>query len=502
MESIGYEYLRAQLALASFPVGHPVRIRPVSRVLDTPDELQVPKLVAPKTDQLLDHLLFALKYEGVNLQILAEALPKIPGGDLIARLRESPTGVYIRKACYLWEWFAAAELTDLPSIAGPYEPLFDPENHVTGELRRNQKWRINFNGIGSAAYCPTVRLTPAIKDGIAGDVLGRTRSFLDSLGPTSADRALSWAYLSETDSSFAIEREAPSQNKTETFVALLQQAHEGRPLSEDYLSDLQSATITNPFDKAASFRHEQNWLRGGGLRGPGSVTYVPPSPELLSELMPAFMAMANGLPRQIDPIVAASVASFGFVFLHPFMDGNGRLSRFLFHHALCRSDRLEKGLLLPVSVAMKRQEAEYLRALQSFSVPARKLWKVIWLDEDRFDFKFNGADAVYRFWDATPCVEFGYRMAEQALEVDLRQETEFLARFDRIANAVNDEFDVRSNDQHLLVVSALQNGGRISNNRRKKLADRVPEAVFEFVERLAKSELAGMQRDEPGNGSY
>ena len=491
MKLIGYEHLLAQLSLSAFPVRHPARIRPVSRVLDTPDELQVPKLVAPKTDSLLDHVLFALKYEGVDLQILAEALPKIPGGDLIARLRESPTSAYVRKACYLWEWFASAELIDIPAIAGPYEPLFDPDKYVTGELRRSPKWRINFNGIGSGLYCPTVRLTPAIKQGIAGDILGRTKAFLSLLGPTNADRALSWAYLSETDSSFAIEGETPNQNKTEAFVALLQQAHEKLPLSEDYLSDLQSATITNPFEKAASFRHEQNWLRGGGLKGPSSVTYVPPSPELLSELMPAFMEMANGLPRQIDPIIAASVASFGFVFLHPFMDGNGRLSRFLFHHALCQSGRLERGLLLPVSVAMKRQEAEYLQSLQSFSLPARKLWKVTWLDDDRFEFKFNGADSIYRFWDATPCVEFGYRMAEQAFDVDLRQETEFLARFDRIASALNDEFDVRSNDQHLLIISALQNGGRISNNRRKKLANRVPDEVFDFVEHLAKDELAG-----------
>ena len=496
MESIGYDYLRAQLGLAAFPVAHPARIRPVSRVLDSLDELQVPKLVAPKTDHLLDHVLFALKYEGIDLQILAETMPKISGADLINRLHASPTGAYIRKACYLWEWFASEELIDLPAIAGPYEPLFDPEKYVTGELRRNQKWRINFNGIGSGPYCPTVRLTQAIKDGMAGDVLGRTREFLASLGPINADRALSWAYLSETDSSFAIERETPNQNKTEAFVGLLQQAHEKHPLTEDYLSDLQSATITNPFDKAACFRQEQNWLRGGGLRGPTSVTYVPPSPELLAELMPVFMEMANGLLREIDPIIAASVASFGFVFLHPFMDGNGRLSRFLFHHALCQSGRLEKGLLLPVSVAMKRQEADYLKALQTFSVPARKLWKVTWIDDDRFEFKFNGTDSVYRFWDATPCVEFGYRMAEQALDIDLRQETEFLARFDRIASTLNDEFDVRSNDQHLLIISALQNGGKISNNRRKKLADRVPEEVFDFVERLAQDELAGPPGDD------
>ena len=492
MESIGYEYLRAQLELSAFPVAHPARIRPVSRILDSPEELQIPKLVAPKTDRPLDHLLFALRYEGIDLQILAEVLPKISGGDLISRLSESPTSAYVRKACYLWEWFSGEELSDLPNVAGPYEPLFDPKKYVTGEPRRDQKWRINFNGIGSKEYCPTVRLTPVIRDGIASDILGRTKAFLDSLGPANADRALSWAYLSETDSSFAIERETPNHNKTEAFVALLQQAHEKLPLTEEYLSDLQSATITNPFEKAACFRHEQNWLRAGGLRGASSVTYVPPSPKLLNELMPAFLGMANVLLRQIDPIVAASVASFGFVFLHPFMDGNGRLSRFLFHHALCQSGRLDKGLLLPVSVAMKRHEAEYLKALQSFSAPARKLWKVTWVDEDRFDFKFDGMDSVYRFWDATPCVEFGYRMAEQALDVDLRQETEFLARFDRVAGALNDEFDIRSNDQHLLIISALQNGGRISNNRRKKLADRVPEEVFDFVERLAKDELSGL----------
>ena len=66
MKSIGYEYLRAQLEIFAFPVAHPARIRPANRVLDSPEELQVPKLVAPKTDRLLDHLLFALRYEGIS----------------------------------------------------------------------------------------------------------------------------------------------------------------------------------------------------------------------------------------------------------------------------------------------------------------------------------------------------------------------------------------------------------------------------------------------------
>ena len=78
------------------------------------------------------------------------------------------------------------------------------------------------------------------------------------------------------------------------------------------------------------------------------------------------MVFANEAPGHVDPIVAASVASFGLVFIHPFMDGNGRLSRFVFHQALCNSGRLAKGFLLPVSVAMKRHEADYLAALPTF----------------------------------------------------------------------------------------------------------------------------------------
>jgi len=60
------------------------------------------------------------------------------------------------------------------------------------------------------------------------------------------------------------------------------------------------------------------------------VTYIPPPPEMVPELMNELVTFANSAPREVDPIVAASVASFGFVFIHPFMDGNGRLITPLF----------------------------------------------------------------------------------------------------------------------------------------------------------------------------
>lgn len=487
--TLGYEFLRQALKLSAFPVPRPALLKPVTRVGQTDGFLAVPKHVSPATDDPLAHVLFALKHEGTNLQILAEALPRIDPSALLAELRRSPTGAYIRTACYLWGQFTGQQLADLPEIAGPTVEVFDSEKYVTRPGPRDPRWRVMFNGLGSIRYCATVERTPTLQAAMKADILGRANAFIASLGGGVLDRALAWAYLHETESSFAIERESPSEDKARAFVELLRQAHDRRPLSEDYLVALQNAALTNPYDRAAGYRTQQNWLRGPA-RGAAGVTYLPPPPEIVPELMDELVALANAAPRDIDPVVAASIASFGFVFIHPFMDGNGRLSRFLFHQALCQSGRLEHGLLLPVSIAMKHNEADYLAVLQQYSRPARERWSVRWIDEDQYDMKFNGDAAIYRYWDATACAEFGYRMAERALEVELRKETEFLIRYDRIAKAVDEQFDVRGSDLATLIVSCLDNNGTVSKNRRKQFEGRVPEGVFDFIELCARETLA------------
>lgn len=220
------------------------------------------------------------------------------------------------------------------------------------------------------------------------------------------------------------------------------------------------------------------------------VSYVPPGPDLAAELMQELMMFANETPGHVDPIVAASVASFGLVFIHPFMDGNGRLSRFVFHQALCNSGRLAKGFLLPVSVAMKRHEADYLAALQSFSRPARERVQVTWIDEGEYRFRFVAGDAIFRYWDATACAEFGFRMAAQALDVELKQETRFLSRYDEVVRRVNERADLRGSDLGTLAMICLDNDGTISHRKRKRFADRVPEGVFDLIESTVRDVLA------------
>jgi hypothetical protein len=488
MSSVGYEFLCQSLRLSAFGPERPALIKPVTRVEPTDTFLAIPRHVAPATDDPVEHVLFALKHEGTDLQILAEALPKIDPGALLTALRRLPTGAYVRTACYLWEQFTGDRLTDLPEIAGPTVEVFDEDRYITGPSRRDARWRVAFNGLGSISYCATVQRTAYLQEAIRSDVLGRTKAFVAALGKGVMDGALAWAYLHETEDSFAIERETPSEDKARMVIALLHQAHNGRPLSEEYLVELQNSVLTSPFDKAFQFRTEQNWLRGPARGAPG-VTYIPPPPEMVPELMNELLSFANNAPREVDPITAASVASFGFVFIHPFLDGNGRLSRFLFHHALCRSGKLNKGLILPVSVAMKRNEDDYLSVLRRYSKPARERWSVRWIDEGEYAMRFNGDPAMYRYWDATQCVEFGYRMAEQALEFDLRHETEFLARYDRVLKAVDDRFDLRGSDLSTLVVSCLDNEGKVSKRRRQQFEGRVPENVFDYIEEVAHEAL-------------
>lgn len=494
MSEAGYEFLRQNLGLRVLPARRPALIRAVTRVEQYPDHVAVPRHVAPDSDSTLEHLLFALKHEGINLAVLDQAVRQLDGGALVGALRAAPNGGYLRQLGFFWETFRNEQLQGLPEIGGPTWEIFDPTRYVTAPGYRDARWRVNWNGLGTTSYCVTVERTEAVMRGLDARILARTNDFAAKLGKAMLDRSLSWAYLSETEGSFAIEQETPTEDKARTFMQLLRQAHEQRDLTEDYLVELQNATISNALDKAAEFRSQQNWLMGPG-RGAIAVTYVPPPPDLAVELMAELMAMGNTLPKEVDPVVAGSILSFGFVFIHPFMDGNGRLSRFLFHQALCRSGQLADGLLLPISVAMKRSEDEYLASLQTFSRPARELWNLKWIDEGQYDFAFNGAPAAYRFWDATPCVEFGFKMAEQALEHDLRQETEFLADYDAVIRKIDSAFDVRGSDLSTLVVTCFDNVGVVSKKRRKRFAGTVPEAVFDAIQAEVGAVLAARHKE-------
>lgn len=500
---VGYEFLRQQLKLP-LPAPHVVaRVHSVSKLVPMGEQtLGVPAAMAPPGDAPMAHLLFALKHEPLNLQLALGVAERLQPQQVAQEFMARPASQYARLACWLWELAndrPLGDLGDLPAAGGAYVPVFDPAQFVTGAVTRSTRWKVDFNGLGSPRYCPTVRRTPAVQALLDADILGQAQAFAQEVGPAVLDRAVLWAYLSETENSYAIERQRPSMDKREAFMRLLRQAHDRRTVDEEYLVSLQNLAITNPLEQAMSFRTGQNWLRSG-LPGAIGVSYLPPPPELCKQIMSEVMALANDDSPTVDALVRASLASFGFVFAHPFMDGNGRLSRFLFHKVACADPRLSSGLVLPVSVAMKRNEDQYLHALQSFSSSTREHWQVQMVDMSpgsQVLAKFVGSALMYRYWDATQVVEFALRMSQQALDTDLRQETEFLQRYDVARRAADQAVDMNDNDLTLLVRSMVQNGGELSRHRRKQLIARGhPLEVIEAAERAVADAMAAITADE------
>jgi hypothetical protein len=240
--------------------------------------------------------------------------------------QRAPSSSYARVACYLWELANGQQLDGLPAATGVYEKLFDEPRYVTERPQRNARWRVDFNGIGSPTYCITVRRSPEIDRLIEAKILDRVEPFMAGVDQAMLERAVQWAYLSETESSYAIEREMPSSSKAEAFAKLLAKAHDAEPVSEEYLVSLQNLAVSNPLEHAFAFRDHQNRLRND-MRGALGVTYLPPPPDLARTDIDSVMALCNDRESRVDALVRGSLASFAFVFAQPFADGNGRLSR-------------------------------------------------------------------------------------------------------------------------------------------------------------------------------
>lgn len=482
MDYAGYAHLIEHTGVQAPMPALKAEVRPVTRREDAPGIIMIPARLAPDTQDTLGHVLFALKYEGVNLCVLSQALKQIPEATMREAFDASPNSRYLRVACYLWEHFCGAQIhRKADKLSQSYTPVFDPEKYYTTTGVRNPRWRVVFNGIGSMDYCVSVRKTEKLEALIELDLMGQAETFTDQLPKDILNRTLAWAYLSETKDSFAIEKEAVNASKSRRFVEVLKKAHTGVTINEDTLVDLQGIAIDNPYRKATSYRNEQNYL-GTLQRGVLGVSFVPPEHYLARELMDELCELANNPPEAVDPLILASVVSFGFVFIHPFMDGNGRLSRFLFHQMLCKTGALKNGLVLPVSTAMHQNEGDYLEALKAFSETIPDYWDVEEIFDDQLEFSFTGDDSIYRYWDGTACCEFMAQCAHSAIEKHLKEETIYLNRYDAIYKRINDRFDVASKDLALLVMACMEQKGRVSNNRRKQFANLVQAEVFDELE--------------------
>ena len=76
-------------------------------------------------DNLYKHLVFALKYEGVNLLVFKYLFNRIKKDEVISILHIEPTGKYSRKIWFIYEWLMVDRLNIPDLTIKKYVPLVD-----------------------------------------------------------------------------------------------------------------------------------------------------------------------------------------------------------------------------------------------------------------------------------------------------------------------------------------------------------------------------------------
>jgi hypothetical protein len=100
----------------------------------------------------------------------------------------------------------------------------------------------------------------------------------------------------------------------------------------------------------AGYRNDQVYIRRS--------MHVPPRHEAVRDCMPAFFDLLREEP---EPAVRVVLGHFIFVYIHPYMDGNGRMARFLMNVMLAAGG-------YPWTVIPLEKRDDYLDALESASV--------------------------------------------------------------------------------------------------------------------------------------
>jgi len=263
-EPAGYEALKCMLALKTIP--HYRRSYILSkgaRRIERHNHYErhyYPKSYLPHhPEQPLSQLEFAIKYDGINLEIIRLVFQKVSLQDMTSYVSEHPTSKYIRIIWFLYEKLTGQvlELADVKS--GNYVELLDPTVYYTADGIKSRRQRVKDNLLGNSQFCPVVRKTECITAYVNKRLNEKAEKLISEYDLHVIARAIQYLYTKETMSSYEIERERPSQARATSFVKLLKRAPEQKSLDKESLILLQNS-IVDPRFKEVDYRFTQNYV--------------------------------------------------------------------------------------------------------------------------------------------------------------------------------------------------------------------------------------------------
>lgn len=435
----------------------------------------------PESD-LLSQLTFALKYEGIDLAIFKALFDTIEAEMIASIIRSEPTGAYSRRIWFLYEWLCGEPLDINDLTQGSYVELINDSLQYPGPSRNSRRHRVRNNLPGIRTFCPIIRKTEKLDQFIA---LNLSQAAIDRIGKTHKDllsRAATFLLLKDSKASYTIEGESPSHNRIERWGKIIGKAGQ-RKLSIEELEQLQQIVIPDNRFIMPGCRVD------GGFVGDHDRTTGMPIPIHISARAEDLESLLSGLletnqlleQSKYNPVLTAALIAFGFVFIHPFEDGNGRIHRYLFHHVLSEKEFVPKGLVFPVSAVILERIDDYRETLEHFSKPRLDLIK--WRPTDKNNVEvLNETIDLYRYFDATRQAEFFFECVEVTVNKTLPEEVNYLRKFDLMNDFIKNYIDMPDKLVDLLIRKLNQNDGRISKRALNKLFSQLTETEVAAIE--------------------
>ena len=413
-----------------------------------------------------DHIGFALRHERFDPLALKRLFDAV-GPDTIADfVRDTPTGAVARRVWFFYEGLTGRRLPvdDAPTVTAV--DALDPKRYVTGNAALSKRHRVRDNLLGTGGYCPVIRRTEALEAyrerrlaDIAAETVGRTGGQLIS-------RAASFLLLADSRASFAIEGERPPRDRLERWGRAVLQAGRNR-LTLDEFNRLHGILIEDTRFVRAGLRPDGVFLGERDLNGDPLPEFIGARPEDLPALLDGLLAANRRMTESaIDPVLQATATSFGFVYIHPYQDGNGRLHRCLIHHVLAEREFTPPGMVFPVSAVLLDRIDDYRRTLQCHSGPLAPF--IDWRSTaDRNVEVLNDTTDLYRYFDCTAEAEFLYACVARTVEHDLPKEIDYLRRHDEAQRRIMETVEMPDRLAQDLIMFIRQNDGKLPKARRE-----------------------------------
>jgi len=441
-------------------------------------------------DTFADHLTFALRHENIDLLILKRIFEAVPQAEVEAIVRAAPTGIPARRAWYLYEILTGRTLDVEDEPGAVAIDLLNPDAYFTGKPLLSKRHRVRDNLLGTGRFCPVIRRTKALTEFLALDLAAKARETVGRTGSHLVARAASFMLLADSRASFEIEGERPPSNRLERWGRAVLQAGKN-PLTPDEIIRLQRVLIEDTRFVRPGLRPDGVFLGERDHHGDPLPEFIGARPDNLDDLMGGLLEANNRMRDDgIDPVLKAAATAFGFVYVHPFQDGNGRMHRCLIHHVLAERKFTPPGMVFPVSSVMLDRMDDYRATLQAHSGPLMPFIEWRPTPERNVEVLNETAD-LYRYFDCTGEAEFLYACVRRTVEQDLPHEIDYLCRHDEATRRIMDAVEMPNRVAENLVMFIRQNNGTLSKRRREGEFKKLSDEEVTLIEGIVNDEFTG-----------